>query len=76
MPFAISTFTDIDKNFLQMFNFEHTKLKQTQFEQLAKLLKTYKYFYGTSKLGVGKIKVELNLPLKETAYLKNKELPV
>ena len=32
VPFDTSWFTDKDKSFLIMFNFEHTKFKQTQFE--------------------------------------------
>ena len=53
-----------------MFNFEHTKLTQTQFEKLAQLLTQFKKCYATSKFDVGKIKVELNLPLKATAIFK------
>ena len=34
IPFDVSHFTESDRNFLTMFNFEHTKLTQTQFEQL------------------------------------------
>ena len=53
-----------------MINFEHTKLTQTQFEKLAQLLTQFQKCYATSKFDVGKIKVELNLPLKATAILK------
>ena len=53
-----------------MFNFEYTKLTQTQFEQLAQLLTEFKKCYAISKFDVGKIKVELNLPLKATAIFK------
>ena len=57
-----------------MFNFEHTKLTERQFEELAQLLTRFKQCYATSKYDVGKIKVELNLPLKATAIFKNREL--
>ena len=55
-----------EKNFLRMFIFEQTKLNQTQFEQRAQFLLQYKHCYATSKFDVWKIKIELNLPLKET----------
>ena len=63
-------FTNVEKNFLRMFNFEHIKLNQKQFDQLAKLLLHYKPCYASSKFDAGKIKVELNLPLKATAVFK------
>ena len=53
-----------------MFNFEHTKLIQSQFEELAELLIQFKQCYATSKFDVGKVKAELNLPLKATAVFK------
>ena len=49
---------------------EHTKLKQTQFEKLAQLLTHFQNCYATSDFDVGKIEVELNLPLKATAIFK------
>ena len=55
-----------------MFNFEHTKLTQTQFEKLKQLLTQFKKLYATSKLDVGKVKGELNLPLKATAIFKKR----
>ena len=67
IPFVVSKFTETEKEFLTMFNFEHTKLTQTQFEKLAQLLTHFQKCYATSKFDAGKIKVELNLPLKATA---------
>ena len=58
------------KKILIIFNFEHTKKTQTQFEKLAQLLRQFKKCYATTKFDVGKIKVELNLPLKSTAIFK------
>ena len=55
-----------------MFNFEHTKLTQTQFEELAQLLTQFRDCYATSKFDVGKVKVEFNLPLKATAVFKKR----
>ena len=71
LPFDVLKFTETDKEFLTMFNFEHTKLTQTQFDKLAQLLITqFQKCYATSKFDVGKVKIELNLPLKATAILK------
>ena len=55
-----------------MFNFEHTKLTQTQIEGLAQLLTRFKQCYATSKFDVGNVKVEL----KQQWYSKNKEVLV
>ena len=38
VPFDITKFTQPNREFLTMFNFEHTKLTQFQFENLAELL--------------------------------------
>ena len=70
IPFDVSKFTETDREFLTMFNFELTKLAQSQFEKLAQLLTQFQNCYSTSKFDVGKIKVELNLPLKSTAIFK------
>ena len=70
IPFDDSKFTETVGEFLTMFNFEHTKLTRKQFEKLAQLLAQIQKCYATSKFDVGKIKVELNLPLKATAIFK------
>ena len=70
IPFDVSKFTETDKEFLTMFKFEHTKLTQTKFEKLEQLLTQFKQCCETSKFVVGKIKVELNLPLIATAIFK------
>ena len=44
----------VGQKFLTMFNFEHTKLTQTQFEKLAQLLSQFQKCYATSKFDVGK----------------------
>ena len=66
----MSKFTETDREYFTMFNFEHTKLTQTQFENLAQLLTQFRICYATSKFDAGMIKVELNLPLKATAIFK------
>ena len=70
IPFDVSKFTKTDREFLTMFNFEHTKLTQTKFEKLAQLLIQFQKCYQISKFDVGKLKAELNLPLKATAIFK------
>ena len=70
IPFDVSNFTQSNKEFLTMFNIEHTKLTQPQFEELAELLIQFKQCYATSKIDIGKVKVQLNLPLKATAIFK------
>ena len=62
IPFLVSKFTESDQEFLTKFNFQHTKLTQKQFEELAQLLTRFKKCYATSKFDVRKIKVELILP--------------
>ena len=46
------------------------KLTPAQFEQLAHFSHNFKQCYATSKFDVGKIKIELNLPLKAAAVFK------
>ena len=53
-----------------MFNFEHTKITQPQFEKLAQLLTKSKQCYATSKFDGGKIEEELKLPLRTTVLFK------
>ena len=70
IPFDVTKFTETDREFLTMFKFEHTKLSQTQFEELAQFLTQFKKSYATSKLDDGKVKAELHLPLKATSIIK------
>ena len=69
MPFRFSNFTKSDQVFLTMFNFEHAKITQTQFEEIAQLITRFKQCYATFKFDVGK-KLELNFPLIATAIFK------
>ena len=68
----MSTIEKIGPLLRVMFNFEHTKTTQLEFEQLAQVLTLFKHCYATSKFDVGKIIVELNLPLKTTAIFRKK----
>ena len=68
--FDVPKITETDREVLTKFNFEHSKQTQTQFEKLAQLVTQFQKCYATSKFDVGKINVELNLPLKVTAIFK------
>ena len=46
IPFDVSKFTEIDKEFFTMSNFEHKKLTPTQFEKLAQLLTEFQKSYA------------------------------
>ena len=53
-----------------MFNFQHSQIRQKEFEQLADLLLKYPKVYATSKFDVGKVNSPLILPLKPDAVFK------
>ena len=73
IPFGVSKITQSDRDFLSMLNFEHKKLTQSQFKKLAQLFTQFKQCYATCVFDVGKIKVELILPLKTTAVFKKQK---
>ena len=68
--FNITNYTKEQQKFLTMFNFEHSKITQIEFDRLAKQLLKYSTVYATSKFEVGKISSSLHLPLKPDAVLK------
>ena len=70
--FNNSKYTETDKEFIQMFNFQHSYLMQ-EFEKAITIILTYKQVYATTKFDVGKTKVKLNLPMKKDAIFRNKE---
>ena len=53
-----------------MFNFQHSKITQHEFEKLADSLLRYPTVYATSKFDVGKLNSPLHLPLKPDAVFK------
>ena len=53
-----------------MFNFQHSQIKQKEFEQLADLLLKYPKIHATSKFDVGIVNSPINLPLKLDAVFK------
>ena len=56
-----------------MFNFQHSQIKQNEFDNLAKLLLKYPTVYATSKFDVGKVISPLHLPLKLDATFKKQK---
>ena len=65
-----SNYTEKQQNFLTMFNFEHSQIRQIEFDKLAKQVLKYSTVYATSKFDVGKIGLSLHLPLKPDAIFK------
>ena len=53
-----------------MFDFQLSYLTQEEFEKVITIILTYKQVYATTNFDVGKIKVKLNLPMKEDAIFK------
>ena len=72
--FNITNYTKEQQKFLTMFDFEHSQIRQIEFDKLAKQLLKYSTVYATSKFDIGKISSSLHLPLKPDAVFKNKEL--
>ena len=52
--FIITNYTKEQQKFLTMFNFEHSRVTQIEFDKLAKQLLKYSKVYATSKFDVGK----------------------
>ena len=65
----ISKYTEEQRKFLTMFNF-NTQITQKEFEQLADLLLKYPKIYATSKLNVAKLNSPLNILLKPDIVFK------
>ena len=68
--FQISKYTEEQRKFLTMFNFQHSQITQKELEQLADLILKYSKVYAASKFDVGKVNSPLNLPLKPDAVFK------
>ena len=68
--FNITKYNDKDKEFIQMFNFEHSYLTQEQFDKIVDIILKYRNVYATTKFDVGKTKVKLNLPMKKDTVFK------
>ena len=72
--FNIHKYTESEKEFIQMFDFQHSYLTQDEFEKVVKIILDYKQVYATTKFDVGKTKVKLNLPIKKDAIFKKQRI--
>ena len=72
--FNITKYSDKDKVFIQMFNFEHSYLTQEQFDKIVDIILKYRNVYVTTNFDVGKTKVKLNLPMKKDAVFKKQRV--
>ena len=72
--FNINKYSKQDKEFIQMFDFQHSHLTQEEFEKVATIILQYKQVYATTKFDVGKTKVKLNLPMKKDAIFKKQQI--
>ena len=68
--FDIIKYTKQEKEFIQMFDFQHSHLTQEQFEKVVSIILNYKQVYARTKFDVGKTKEKLNLPMKKDAIFK------
>ena len=70
----INKYTESEKEFNQMFDFQHSHLTQEEFEKIVTFILEYKQVYATTKFDVGKTKVKLNLPMKQDAIFKKQRI--
>ena len=68
--FDINKYTESEKEFNQMFDFQHSNLTQEEFEKIVTIILEYQQVYATTKFDVGKTKVKLNLPIKKRNFRK------
>ena len=72
--FNITKYKDRDKEFIQMFDFQHSHLTQEQFDKIRDIILKYRNVYATTKFDVGKTKVKFNLPMKKDAIFKKQRI--
>ena len=72
--FNITKFNDKDKEFIQMFDFQHSHLTQEQFDKIVDRILKYRNVYATTKFDVGKTKVKHNLLMKKDAIFKKQRI--
>ena len=70
----IYKYTTSEKEFIQIFYFQHSHLIQEEFEKIVTIILEYKQIYATTKFDVGKTKVKLNLPMKKDAIFKKQRI--
>ena len=71
--FNITKHNDKDKEFIQMFDFQHSHLTQKQFDNMVDIILKYRRVYATTKFDVGKRKVKLNLPMTKDVIFNSRE---
>ena len=72
--FNINKYTESEKEFIQMFDFQHSHLTQNEFEKVVTIILDYRQVYATTKFDVGKTKLKLNLPIKKDAVFKKQRI--
>ena len=72
--FNFNKYTESEKEFIQMFDFQHSHITQEEFEKILSITLEYKQVYATTKFDVGKTKVKLNLPMKKDAIFKKQRI--
>ena len=72
--FSINKYTESEKEFIQMFDFQHSHLTQSEFEKVVTIILDYRQVYATTKFDVGKTKVKVNLPIKKDAIFKKQRI--
>ena len=68
--FNINKYTESEKEFIQMFDFQHSHSTQSEFEKVVTIILDYRQVYATTKFDVGKTKLKLNLPIEKGAIFK------
>ena len=68
--FNINKYTETEKEFIQMFDFQHSYITQEEFEKVVSIILENKQVYATTKFDNGKTKVKMNLPMKKDAIFK------
>ena len=59
--FIINKYSEQEKEFIQMFDFQHSHLTQEEFEKVVTIILEYKQVYATTKFDVGKTKGKIEL---------------
>ena len=67
-------YSEQDKEFIQMFDFQHSHLTQEEFEKVVTIILHYKQVYAMTKFDIGKTKVKLTLPIKTDAIFKKQRI--
>ena len=57
--FNINKYSEQEKEFIQMFDFQHSHLTQEEFEKVVTIILQYKQVYATTKFDVGKNKSKI-----------------